>query len=210
MHNKIIIRPLKKQDFLPLLKIIRYTWKFDDFSSPQIAQKLSKYYLYSYLSDQTDILVAEILGKTVGIIMGKNISKYKIPRQYALQLLYIKFCLLFSKEGRAALKVYKGIEKLDNTLLSRTKQQYDAELSFFVVDEAYRGKGIGKTLYQNMINLMKKENLKNFYLYTDTESTYKFYEKRGMKLQHQINFTLNFYYKSWTTTFFIYDQTLVP
>ena len=80
MHNEIIIRHLKKQDLLPLLKIIRHTWKFDNFSSPKIAQKLSQYYLYSYLTDQTDIFVAEISGKMVGIIMGKNISKYKTPK----------------------------------------------------------------------------------------------------------------------------------
>ena len=82
---------------------------------------------------------------------------------------------------------------------------YPAELALFVISPDCRGKGVGKQLYQQFLQYLKKEHLDSFYLYTDTSCNYGFYEHQGMvrRCEKEHIFTVN--QKRSKMTFFIYD-----
>jgi len=57
--------------------------------------------------------------------------------------------------------------------------RFDSEVESFVVDAAYRGQGIGRSLVDHFVEHLRKANKRTLYLYTNMVSNWKFYEKYG-------------------------------
>ena len=178
---KIELREYQKQDFKTLETIIRETWHYDDFSSPKTAIKLAKVFLSSCLTNYTFSRVAVVDGKVAGIILANNIAKHKCPLSNRLLQIKSILSLYISKEGRNVSKIFGNVNGIDKQLLNENNKTYPAELALFAVSSSYRGKGIGKMLFQTALDYMKQERLKEFYLFTDTSCNYGFYEHQGMQ-----------------------------
>lgn len=66
----------------------------------------------------------------------------------------------------------------------------EGELNFFAVNPDIKGKGIGTKL----LNEFEKQEVgKEIYLYTDSGSTYQFYEHRGFKVVGEKDIELDTY-----------------
>lgn len=206
--NEINMRNYKKSDAKKIQDIIRQTWKYDLFCSPKTADKLARVYLYSCLNNQTFIRVATINDMPIGIIMGKDInhhrrmSVYKIKQFFSIMSLYVR------TEGREISKIFSKVSDIDKQLLNSSNKKYDGEVSFFAVDEDYRGLGIGKKLFNELITYMKKQNISNCYLYTDTSCNYNFYEHMGMKKVVTKSFKFDIENYSNQMSFFLFDAEL--
>ena len=205
MMKEIILREYQETDRMYLEDIIRETWNYDKFCSPIVAKKMAKLYLNSCLTNQTFTKVALISHIPVGIIMGKNIRKHKCPIHLRIKWINSIISLYCLKEGRKVLKIFDGIEGIDQQLLSLSGKKYKGELAFFVVDKKSRGKGIGRKLFQSAVDYMKSQNISKFYLFTDTSCNYPFYEHLGLTKQCEIQQEINTNYNKETMTFFIYD-----
>ena len=71
------IREYQKQDFQPLKEIIRSTWHYDEFSSPETASRLAEGFLRSCLTNYSFSQVAVLDGTAAGIILVKNIKDHR-------------------------------------------------------------------------------------------------------------------------------------
>lgn len=202
---KIELREYQKQDFKALETIIKETWHYDDFSSPKIAIKLARVFLSSCLTNYTFSRVAVVDGNIVGIIMVNNIAKHKCPLSNRLLQIKSILSLLSSKEGRKISKIFSNINGIDKQLLNENNKIYSAELVLFIVSSSCRGKGIGKMLFQSVLNYMKQKKLKEFYLFTDTSCNYGFYEHQGMKRRLEKKHIFNIKEQQAIMNFFIYD-----
>ena len=202
---QIKLREYQKQDFKALETIIKETWHYDDFSSPKIAIKLARVFLSSCLTNYTFSRVAVVDGNIVGIIMVNNIAKHKCPLSNRLLQIKSILSLLSSKEGRKISKIFSNINGIDKQLLNENNKIYSAELVLFVVSSSCRGKGIGKMLFQSVLNYMKQKKLKEFYLFTDTSCNYGFYEHQGMKRRLEKKHIFNIKEQQAIMNFFIYD-----
>ncbi|MFR4948614.1 GNAT family N-acetyltransferase [Thomasclavelia spiroformis] len=202
---QIKLREYQKQDFKALETIIKETWHYDDFSSPKIAIKLARVFLSSCLTNYTFSRVAVVDGNIVGIIMVNNIAKHKCPLSNRLLQIKSILSLLSSKEGRKISKIFSNINGIDKQLLNENNKIYSAELVLFIVSSSCRGKGIGKMLFQSVLNYMKQKKLKEFYLFTDTSCNYGFYEHQGMKRRLEKKHIFNIKEQQAIMNFFIYD-----
>ena len=202
---QIKLREYQKQDFKALETIIKETWHYDDFSSPKIAIKLARVFLSSCLTNYTFSRVAVVDGNIVGIIMVNNIAKHKCPLSNRLLQIESILSLLSSKEGRKISKIFSNINGIDKQLLNENNKIYSAELVLFIVSSSCRGKGIGKMLFQSVLNYMKQKKLKEFYLFTDTSCNYGFYEHQGMKRRLEKKHIFNIKEQQAIMNFFIYD-----
>ena len=81
------------------------------------------------------------------------------------------------------------------------------ELSFFVLNEAVRGLGIGKQLYNAALTYMRQENIQSFYLFTDISCNYGFYEHCGMQRRGEIDMVAKLSGQQAPMKFFLYDVT---
>lgn len=179
MKKTVLIRNYEAKDALYLEDIIRRTWQYDRFCSPKIAKRLSHIYLFNCLARQTFIRVAEYNGITIGVIMGKDF-KSKPLHSYHLQRFWASLTLLSSREGRFVGKAFSAVDGVDEILLKKRNKVYQGELCFFAVDETCRSTGIGKTLFQALLQYMTEQKIQDFYLYTDSSCNYGFYEHQGM------------------------------
>ena len=78
----------------------------------------------------------------------------------------------------------------------------------FALSPEYRGLGIGKKLFQCLLNYMQSEGIKEFYLYTDTSCNFGFYEHQGMKRQQQHKQFVNVRGQKGELEFYVYDMTV--
>lgn len=205
MENQIILREYQDSDTPELVNIIREAWNYDKFCCPQIAEKLARIFLYSCLTNQTYTQVALIDKKPVGVIMGKNIQKHRCPLKYRAKQISSILSLYLFKKGREVSKIFQNVSKIDGELLNNTQKKYEGEISFFAVGADYRGYGIGKKLFWKMISIMKKENIRDFYLFTDTSCNYGFYEHQGMVCREEKKRTFTINEQCSHMRFFLYD-----
>lgn len=101
------IREYQKQDFQPLKEIIRSTWHYDEFSSPETASRLAEVFLRSCLTNYTFSQVAVLDGTAAGIILVKNNKDHRCALSARFQQILSIVKLYASKEGRQSLKSSK-------------------------------------------------------------------------------------------------------
>lgn len=208
MENRVILRELKWSDLSALENVIRKTWDYDKFATPETAGKLAKAYLSSCLANQTYTRVAEVNGVTAGVILGKNVEKHRCPLRYRWRQITALCRLLISKEGREILNFYRDVDDIDGQLLKRCDKDYKGEISLFALSPEYRGLGIGKKLFDCLLAYMKSQSIEDFYLYTDTSCNFGFYEHQGMKRQQQHKQLVNLRGQNGNLEFYLYDMSI--
>lgn len=208
MNEQIILREYQKTDHQALENIVREAWKYDRFCSPKTAAKMAKVYLSSCLTNQTFTKVAEINGEPVGIIMGKDIENHKCRLSLRMKWLKSIVSLYISKEGREISKIFAAVQGIDKALPSACKEKYKGELAFFAISEKCRGKGLGKKLFQTVVDYMKSQDISNFYLFTDTSCNYPFYEHMGLTRRCEKKQIIDIKGEKGDMTFFIYDYQI--
>lgn len=208
MDKTIKFREYVESDRFVLEQIIRDTWCYDRFCSPDIASRLASVYLASCLANQTYTQVALVDNVPVGIIMGKDRRNHKCP--FSLQMRKMKAIakLLVKKEGRSVSKIFGNVEGIDKDLLSSCSVYYEGELAFFAVDKNCRGLGIGKALFLKLVDYMESEGIKNFYLFTDSSCNYGFYEHQGMTRRGEKGQLFDVNGLPGDMRFFLYDYNL--
>lgn len=181
MSLNINFREYRNEDAPYLEDIIRKTWEYDRFCSEKIAKDMASLYLRSCLASQSFTRVALKDRKPVGIIMAKNIRKYKRKIKWTMQEAVAIMKIYMKSEGRKVCNVFKEISNLDENLLKERNRNYEGEVVFFAISEACRGTGIGKLLFNKALDYFEKEDIKDFYLYTDSSCNYGFYEHQGLR-----------------------------
>ena len=205
MRERIFIREYQKADHKALENVVREAWKYDRFCSSKTAAKMAKAYLNSCLINQTFTRVAEINGEPAGIIMGKDIQNHKCPFSLRIKWIQSIVSLYASKEGRKISKIFERVQEIDRELLSSCGKVYKGELAFFAIREKYRGKGLGRELFQTVVDYMKSNSISAFYLFTDTSCNYPFYEHLGLTRCCEKKQVIDVNGEKDDMTFFIYD-----
>lgn len=203
--EKIRYREFQENDTASIADIIREAWNYDKFSSPKTAKKLSLLFLHSCLANQSYTQVALLDDVPVGVIMGKADKVHKCPLKYRVKQVLSLLSLYLSKEGRDVMKTFGSVSRIDKELLKECRQSYQGELSFFAISSQSRGKGIGKHLFQSLINYMDSLDIPRFYLYTDTSCNYGFYDHQGMTRRAQKDTTFYIEHQTAEMSFFLYD-----
>lgn len=178
MQKALTIRNYQSKDAPYLVDIIRTTWHYDNFCSPKTAVRMAKIYFFNCLARQTFLRVAEYHGIPVGVIMGRD-KMVKPVHSYWIQRTWNSMRMLLSREGRLVGKAFHEIDGVDQSLLKKRGMDYQGELAFFAVHQDCRGTGVGRALFQELLQYMKRQKIHSFYLYTDSSCNYGFYEHQG-------------------------------
>ncbi len=202
---ELLFRPYQASDRTAITKIIREVWHYDALCHADTAQKLANTFLDSCLTHQTYTQVAVADGTPVGIIMGKNNRTHRCPLSLRLRLWVSVLALSLSREGRTVSKIFSEVNNIDAELLARCTTDYQGELAFFAVSPACHGQGIGKALFEHLTAYMQSQNIKDFYLFTDTACNYGFYEHAGMIRRQEKPHTFLISAQKKEMLFFLYD-----
>lgn len=173
---------MTKQDHKAIKRLITEAW-FSDYPFKEKYIKLyASGYLNMYLAKSDYQVVVKDKDKVVGFIFG-NIKKAPFKQRFIskLKLFFYFIYMLFSYPGRRGIKITLITNKVNKKLLAPYKKLVKNELILFIVDEKYRGHGIGSNLEKMYTDALKEKGIKNVFLFTDTYSNYEYYEHRGYK-----------------------------
>lgn len=199
---KINYRLFQWDDIDKIVSIICDTWQLDKMCKDyQQGIIFSKQYLFQVLKDASDIYVAIDQDKVVGLLVLSLYLKNKvtIPKKYQQYLLNVD-------ENQTKIKNYQKmiIDYKQNclSLYKKSPIKFANEIVLFAVDRSYQGMGIGTKLFKFANSIFKKERYSSYYLYTDTNCNYTYYDHLGMekigslKPRQQDNFEIYLYGKN--------------
>lgn len=191
-----ILRDYEPEDATAVKNMINeafYIYKYAQ--DPQLLDSALNLYLHECLAVSSYAQVAEIQGRTVGILMGRVSGMKYLPgrRKHQLQALgnLVKIALTGFKE-RKTLAQYFTFTRAYTRLRAKTTAPLTDEITLFAVDQAARGTGVGTLLYQEYMNVLCANGRTDFYLYTDSWCTFQFYERKGMSRAAQEVVELSF------------------
>ncbi|SHH35340.1 Acetyltransferase (GNAT) family protein [Clostridium grantii DSM 8605] len=92
---------------------------------------------------------------------------------------------------KTALEFKKNIDSMDK-LGESYANEFDSEITLFIISPELRGMGYGIKLMDRYINFCKRNQLNEVFLWTELGCTFTFYEKYGFKLYKK------FYHKNLT------------
>lgn len=210
MSETFVMRSFKKSDRRAVEQIIRDTWFYGDFCSERTAANLARLFLDACLAEQTFNQVAVKDGVPVGMIMGKNKRKKRHSVMKRLRVMCDGGRLALRADGRAVAKLFGGINGIDQALLNECGRNYEGEVAFFAISKACRGQGLGRKLFEGLVDVMREEGVKHFFLFTDTTCNYHFYEHLGMTRRLEKTKTIQIAGAQARTTFFLYDYEVTP
>jgi len=129
--------------------------------------------------------VALISGNIVGLLFGRIDRDYGMKDKFKLffSVSAIFIGIITGKYGRVS-KRFTFLRKLILTEIKvlRNNPKSDGEVTLFVVDSKYRGKGIGRILMDRFLDAAKKKNAKVIVVNTGQRlANWKFYEIYGFK-----------------------------
>jgi len=133
-----------------------------------------------YLSDY--IKIAEYKGKMCGVLMGIThlVPRSKSIFDYESIIRNANAFFKTSKEGLMVLGEMKQNRKNETSLLKSTvTSDCKGELTFFAVDEKFRHFKIGSTLILNFEAYMKKGGVMKYFVYTDSQCSFQYYDHNG-------------------------------
>jgi ribosomal protein S18 acetylase RimI-like enzyme len=178
-------------DYSRCEELVNIAWRFDKIFSSENLFILAKqlYTKGSYFSSNYH-MVAEINGKVVGFIFGFNIN-HKKP----------KGVLLFGLKSMFKLYFYRNNKKERNILIEaaalhgKNRESADSrnvnEIVLFVIDEAYRGLGIGCKLWNLFKDHCHYSNSEIIRVETNKLGASGFYEKIGFRFYSNFNSPLH-------------------
>ena len=199
-NTDFLLEAFNFQDSQKIADILNDLWGFGkNLPHQKIADGFGKTYLFYSLFESTYAFTLKYKNVPVAFICWKENKsldnkknktatkknqqgKIKFLQKPLLLLKSIRYAvpILFCKEFYYQIKAWKaffnGTESLNKELL----HPYDAELILFVSSKDFRGKGLGRKLFNFFTQTLEEHKLHSFFLHTDTECSYQFYDKIGL------------------------------
>lgn len=202
---KIYIKQIEKRDFEAARKFALDGMHLSWYVNNKVELYFySKYVLYLELTKSTMVLGAYEGDRLVGFLFA-NFRGDKVVYDSWLYRLYMsiveKTMSFFSKDDISGPYDHANKEMLEDFM----KYKPDGELTFFAVDPTLKGKRIGSLLLDE---LTRRKKGKLIYLYTDTGSTYQFYEKRGFTISGKRELILPIKGKGLSLTCYLFSKKL--
>lgn len=211
MTSQAVLRAMRAEDMPRIERIVRRTWSYDDRVSARAAELLGRIDACNCLSRRTYMRVADIDGDVAGFIVVNDLrNPRRDMRLQAVQAVSM-LRLLASRDGREGLTMFRRYMATDRRLDNDAREQgrhYDGEIVLFIVNDEYRGYGLGRLLFDDALRHFREIGVEDFFLYTDTDCDFGFYEHRGMsrRAARSVSITLGGHTES--AEMYIYDDVV--
>jgi GNAT superfamily N-acetyltransferase len=180
MKDSIIFKKYDKSDNEAFERTLENVWNYHEYTDNETIRRLFiKTDVYKSLCESDYKECVYVDGLFAGIVLGK-ISPIKamfINGVYYLKFLkYVLLLKVHSNESRHILKNFKVVYKVYKALLKKKQKYVKSELILFMVDPLFQRQGLGKLLVERFEKALIKKSKKNYFLFTDSQCNYEFYE----------------------------------
>ncbi|AIW19545.1 GNAT family N-acetyltransferase [Vibrio coralliilyticus] len=179
--KKIHYRNATVKDFKAVVDMFASNLDFGVFTS--VKDEETHYHLATIFTandffNGNFIKIAEYNGHVCGVLIGSTSmtpdKALAFERETVINKAKAK--LQMSASGRKLLCDMNNKQKQANV---ENHYNCDSELLFFCVDKNYRRNHIGSTLMQSFENFLIEKGAQGYFLYTDTQCSFQYYENNG-------------------------------
>ena len=182
MVSRVLYRPFEETDFDVVAAILQPLWHSQS-SSDAYNFIEACHDLAHCLSVSTFSQVAIVDDRVLGIVLARmgsvdtNASKRwkRAEHDFRTQL-----HVLNAYEAARYFGMFDKMNRVD-ALLHQSAAQNDSEITLLAVDASARGMGTGSVLLDAATAHISANGGTSAYLYTDTDCSYSFYERRGFR-----------------------------
>lgn len=134
-------------------------------------------YLFEILEESEDIILEIENDKVIGVCgyAKWNSKKHLLRKKYYHLLKNLTIHSPLIKNKKAMLKYHNEYDYVPEDM----KDYFDGEISILILDNNYRGKGIGKKMLLEIFEKAQKNGMRNLQILSDESSNYEFYEHLG-------------------------------
>ncbi len=172
------IKALDKKDFKKVIQYAINGMNFNEYvKSNFILQAYGRYFWYLEYINATQVIAAYDRDTLLGVLIADMKGEPKVYKSF-WKGLYVKIVdviqKIFFNDG------VMPYNEANKEMLAKYTKRYnpDGEIRFLAADPDSKIKGIGTYLLNE---LSRREEGKEIYLFTDTNCTYQFYERRGFE-----------------------------
>lgn len=188
MSDSVMLRPLRRDDYPALVAMLRRMWYADPTMGDDCASRLATIDLHHCLSCSTIATVAAMDGVVVGVILARVDAAARRGRSAPLnphvrRVIRESLSLPFSADERRGIRDALGLVAVDRRLMRGLGSRYDAEVVLFLVDERFRGRGVGRMLYDHAMGRFRAAGVRRYFLFTDTTCDVGFYDRRELVMR---------------------------
>ena len=172
------IKELDKKDFKKAIQYAIRGMHFDEYSNSNfIVQTYGRYFWYLEYMNATQVIAAYENDVLLGVLLADMKGEPKAYRSF-WKVLYVKILdaiqtLIY---GNGVMSYVEANREMFDKYTE--KYEPDGEIRFLAADPDSKVRGIGTYLLNE---LSRREAGKEVYLFTDTNCTYQFYERRGFE-----------------------------
>lgn len=183
MVSRVLYRPFEDDDFDAIASILEQAWHTytpnDEYNFLEACADLAW-----CLSASTFSQVAVIDGEARGLVLARAGARsirwtdrwLQTEHDFVEQMRAID-----PTATEAYLEQARSTARANSDLLSRCNESAAEEITLLVVSETTRGLGVGSVLLDAAISFVGSQGARSAYLYTDTDCSFKFYERHGFK-----------------------------
>lgn len=183
MVSRVIYRPFDEDDFNALTSILKDTWHTyasnQEYNALEAACDLVHSLAISSFSQV--VLVDDV---PCGIVLARAEGD-RLPHaercDAAMQTFLKRMRELDSTATDEYLSFLDAEQRVNSRLLEQSGLARASQITLLAVSGAARGLGIGSVLLDAATSYVSSRGAKGLYLYTDTDCSWKFYERRGLK-----------------------------
>lgn len=175
------IENLSAHDYETISKLIIETWDYTTWVKKEDVFPMANLFLDTILLTSSKLIIAkdgqQIVGMLTASLTTGSLNKSKIRHNLLSSLTF----LINGNHPKSIIDFYLETLKVNEQLIQKCQINFDAALNFLILNKSYKNKGIGSSLYQVFLDYLFTNKAKNFYVLTDDNSNYQFYEKKGLK-----------------------------
>lgn len=178
--GRVTIEDMALDDFEAVAELAHQAWFHSDYQGLQ--DKVSLFFVTQHLRRASLARVARLDGRVVGVMFA-NVQGEQIVygEQGRAQMERLEAELEQSEVGRYFLSVFRGYVRDHTELEAGARQICDAECQMYIVLPAMQGTGIGRLLWDDMIDYFRSCGAKRYFLYTDTDCNWQIYKRKGLE-----------------------------
>ena len=154
------------------------------------ARHFGKAYLYHNLAESCFTRVLTVDGVPAGIFCVSKVGSHGRKPFYDFMSAVNLVPLLCLKKFRAYVSGWKRYFHFCTVQENNLPNKFDAEVKLLFARDDFRGMGLGSKMLDEINKLLSEKGLSSFFLHTDTECDYTFYDKVGLTMLDKLSFPI--------------------
>ena len=171
-----------------LISIVERVWYLDGDESKDESRTLATIDIAYFIGVSTHRFVAKQNDQILGLIFCSNgetpadFEKWKKLENEATA----KAKKLFSAEDFEDYEIFGDVEShLVHSYWNTNTNDAKWEITLFCVNPAIKSQGIGGMLFSHVLNFMKEQGAKHYFLATDDDCDFSFYQHKGLTCKNK-------------------------